>query len=151
MNDLPHTARRTPNWQRNSHAGSMAICLMSGNRRLQMPLPQSINLRSQPVSHRKSHSILLARCSPEIIGGSADLTGSNLTLWNGSTVNCGSDPQGNYIFFGCARVRNDRDRQRVCPARRIHSVRCDIPHGFQNTPETRYGWRHSCEFARSWC
>ena len=37
---------------------------------------------------------------PEIIGGSADLTGSNLTQWNGSTVSSDSNPQGNYIYFG---------------------------------------------------
>jgi len=35
---------------------------------------------------------------PELIGGSADLAGSNLTLWSGSkAVNGGS---GNYIYFG---------------------------------------------------
>lgn len=37
---------------------------------------------------------------PELIGGSADLTGSNLTLWSGSTVNDSSNPQGNYIYYG---------------------------------------------------
>ena len=55
------------------------------------------------VATRQSSKIALDSFGPmlpEIIGGSADLTGSNLTLWNGSTVNCGSDPQGNYIFFG---------------------------------------------------
>jgi len=37
---------------------------------------------------------------PELIGGSADLTGSNLTKWSGSTVLTREDGDANYIFFG---------------------------------------------------
>ena len=37
---------------------------------------------------------------PELIGGSADLTGSNLTKWSGSTVLTRKDADANYIFFG---------------------------------------------------
>ncbi len=37
---------------------------------------------------------------PELIGGSADLTGSNLTKWSGSTVLTRADADANYIFFG---------------------------------------------------
>ncbi len=36
---------------------------------------------------------------PELIGGSADLTGSNLTTWSGSTPITQRD-DGNYIFYG---------------------------------------------------
>jgi len=36
---------------------------------------------------------------PELIGGSADLTGSNLTTWSGSTP-VTRDAGGNYIYFG---------------------------------------------------
>ncbi len=36
---------------------------------------------------------------PELIGGSADLTGSNLTTWSGSKPISQSD-DGNYIFYG---------------------------------------------------
>lgn len=36
---------------------------------------------------------------PELIGGSADLTGSNLTDWKGS-LPVNEDPQGNYVYFG---------------------------------------------------
>ena len=36
---------------------------------------------------------------PELIGGSADLTGSNLTLWSGSTP-ITEKADGNYIYFG---------------------------------------------------
>ena len=37
---------------------------------------------------------------PELIGGSADLTGSNNTLHSGSTVFDPEQPAGNYIYFG---------------------------------------------------
>ena len=36
---------------------------------------------------------------PELIGGSADLTGSNLTTWSGSTP-ISRDAGGNYIYYG---------------------------------------------------
>lgn len=37
---------------------------------------------------------------PELIGGSADLTGSNLTKHDGSRPVTGDDASGNYIYFG---------------------------------------------------
>jgi len=37
---------------------------------------------------------------PEMVGGSADLTGSNLTMHAGSSVISGDDASGNYIHFG---------------------------------------------------
>ena len=37
---------------------------------------------------------------PELIGGSADLTGSNLTTWSGSRPVTRDAPDGNYIYFG---------------------------------------------------
>jgi len=36
---------------------------------------------------------------PELLGGSADLAGSNLTLWSGSVV-VHDDPAGNYVNYG---------------------------------------------------
>ena len=41
----------------------------------------------------------LAPALPELVGGSADLTGSNLTTWSGSKAVDGGGP-GNYIYFG---------------------------------------------------
>lgn len=37
---------------------------------------------------------------PELIGGSADLTGSNLTFWDESKAVTRDESEGNYIFFG---------------------------------------------------
>jgi transketolase len=55
------------------------------------------------VATRKSSQIALNAFGPllpELIGGSADLAGSNNTIWSGSVdVNEGT-PDGNYIYFG---------------------------------------------------
>jgi transketolase len=37
---------------------------------------------------------------PEVLGGSADLAGSNLTLWSGSRGIGREDADGNYIYYG---------------------------------------------------
>ena len=37
---------------------------------------------------------------PELIGGSADLTGSNNTNWSDSQAISATEPDGNYIYFG---------------------------------------------------
>jgi len=41
----------------------------------------------------------LATILPELVGGSADLTGSNLTTWSGSKA-IGREGGGNYLFYG---------------------------------------------------
>ena len=58
---------------------------------------------SKAVATRQSSKIALdgfGPILPELIGGSADLTGSNLTLWDGSTVLSPDNPEGNYVYFG---------------------------------------------------
>ncbi|MCK9466337.1 MAG: transketolase [Thiopseudomonas sp.] len=37
---------------------------------------------------------------PELLGGSADLAGSNLTLWSGCEGISSTDAAGNYVFYG---------------------------------------------------
>ena len=37
---------------------------------------------------------------PELLGGSADLAGSNLTLWSGSQGLTADDASGNYLYYG---------------------------------------------------
>ena len=37
---------------------------------------------------------------PELLGGSADLAGSNYTIWSGSKGVTADDANGNYLFFG---------------------------------------------------
>jgi transketolase len=59
--------------------------------------------RGGDVATRKSSQIALNAFGPllpELIGGSADLAGSNNTIWSGSVdVNEGS-AKGNYVYFG---------------------------------------------------
>ena len=53
---------------------------------------------------------------PEMAGGSADLTGSNLTKHNGSTPISGDDAGGNYVWFG---VR-EFGMTAICNGLRLH-------------------------------
>jgi len=60
------------------------------------------NEKAETVATRKASQIALeALCPhlPEMLGGSADLTGSNLTNWSGSK-GVTADQEGNYIYFG---------------------------------------------------
>ncbi len=55
------------------------------------------------VATRKASLLALnafAPALPELVGGSADLTGSNLTKHSGSTPISAEDAPGNYIWFG---------------------------------------------------
>lgn len=52
---------------------------------------------------RKSSQVCLetfGKYLPELLGGSADLTGSNNTAWSGSKTITSQDFTGNYIFYG---------------------------------------------------
>lgn len=42
----------------------------------------------------------IAALLPELVGGSADLTGSNCTIWNQAVPITGQDATGNYIYYG---------------------------------------------------
>ena len=55
------------------------------------------------VASRKASQMAIEAYAPrlpELVGGSADLAGSNLTLWSGSKTVAGTDPDANYIYFG---------------------------------------------------
>ena len=43
---------------------------------------------------------VVAGSIPEVLGGSADLGHSNLTVWSGSIANTVSQPDGNYVHYG---------------------------------------------------
>jgi transketolase len=61
-----------------------------------------VSAKAEAVATRKaSQNALegLAPLLPELVGGSADLTGSNLTLWSGSKP-VGREGGGNYIYYG---------------------------------------------------
>ncbi|MGH8049334.1 MAG: transketolase [Arenimonas sp.] len=55
------------------------------------------------VASRKASQMAIetfAPLLPELIGGSADLAHSNLTLWKGSKSVASSDPDANYVYYG---------------------------------------------------
>ncbi len=63
----------------------------------------SMQASAKDVATRKSSQIALeafAPMLPELIGGSADLAGSNNTIWSGSVDVRRGDDKGNYIHFG---------------------------------------------------
>ena len=63
----------------------------------------AIDAAGETMATRKASLVSLNAFTPalpELVGGSADLTGSNLTKHDGSQVITGDDAGGNYIYFG---------------------------------------------------
>lgn len=78
-----------------------------------------IDAAGEKVATRKASLIALnafAPGLPEMAGGSADLTGSNLTKHNGSVPISGDDAAGNYVWFG---VR-EFGMTAICNGMRLH-------------------------------
>ena len=64
---------------------------------------QSLVEKAASVATRKASQMALngyGPLLPELIGGSADLAGSNLTIWSGSKPISKENGAGNYIYFG---------------------------------------------------
>ncbi len=63
---------------------------------------QQVNEKAETIATRKASQNAieaLAPVLPELVGGSADLAGSNLTWWSGSKA-VGATGGGNYVYFG---------------------------------------------------
>ena len=63
---------------------------------------QACQDKSENIASRKASQNIIEEFGamlPELLGGSADLAGSNLTLWSGSK-GIQDDAAGNYIFYG---------------------------------------------------
>jgi len=64
---------------------------------------KEVNDKAEKVASRKASQNSIeayAKMLPELLGGSADLAGSNLTLWSGSKGVEAKDASGNYVFYG---------------------------------------------------
>jgi transketolase len=64
---------------------------------------QELQVKKETQATRKSSQVCLnyyARLLPELIGGSADLTGSNLTDWKDVKIFSKATPEGQYIHYG---------------------------------------------------
>lgn len=60
-------------------------------------------LNDKAIATRKSSQLCIeqfAKSLPEMLGGSADLTGSNNTDWSGSKAIKSNDFSGNYLYYG---------------------------------------------------
>ena len=65
-------------------------------------IAQCVANESDVASRKASQQAIaaIALTLPELLGGSADLAGSNLTLWPGATGADASNAEGNYIYYG---------------------------------------------------
>nr|WP_322940540.1 transketolase [Pseudomonas sp. s4] len=64
---------------------------------------QEVAAKGETIASRKASQNVLNAFGPllpEFLGGSADLAGSNLTLWKGCKGVSAEDASGNYIFYG---------------------------------------------------
>lgn len=64
---------------------------------------EATQAKAEKIASRKASQNALNAYGPllpELLGGSADLAGSNLTLWSGSLGVSPSSPQGNYLHYG---------------------------------------------------
>ena len=60
-------------------------------------------VKGENIASRKASQNTLnayGKLLPELLGGSADLAGSNLTLWSGSKGVESDDASGNYVYYG---------------------------------------------------
>lgn len=61
-----------------------------------------VNSKEETIASRKASQNTLQAFGPllpELLGGSADLAGSNLTLWKGCE-GIQTNPAGNYVYYG---------------------------------------------------
>ncbi len=98
-----------PNIQRNTllkPPSSRGVC--RGNFRIRWRehvdgLIARVDAKEETIASRKASQNAiegLAPKLPELVGGSADLAGSNLTLWSGSKGVEPTNNGGNYIYYG---------------------------------------------------
>ncbi len=112
----PAGATREQNWEDAMAAYASAHPELAAElrRRLAGDLPEDFSARAQAwveqcqadgqtiASRKASQNCLnaLGPLLPELLGGSADLAGSNLTLWSGARGVSSADAGGNYIYYG---------------------------------------------------
>ena len=115
-NAVPAGPAREAEWQARVNTYRDAHPVLAGEfeRRVAGKLPidwpqsaqafiDALNQDAVTVASRKASQMTLdgfGPLLPELAGGSADLAGSNLTIWSGSKPVSREDASGNYIYFG---------------------------------------------------
>ena len=108
-------ARRESEWKKQfaAYAAAFPTEAAEFKRRMAGDLPENFaakcaemiaqaNAKAETIATRKASQNAieaLAPALPELLGGSADLAGSNLTMWSGSKP-VGREGGGNYLFYG---------------------------------------------------
>lgn len=109
-------AAREAKWQTlfNAYSKKHPELASELNRRMHKQLPadwsntvnaliNEMNQKKETIATRKASQICINHFSPvlpEFMGGSADLTGSNLTNWTGVKAFTKATPEGQYLFYG---------------------------------------------------
>ncbi len=83
---------------RRSHGELPADFLAQADAYIAQVQAEAPNIASRKASQNAIQAF--APLLPEIIGGSADLAGSNLTLWKGAQTVVGEDANANYVHYG---------------------------------------------------
>ena len=95
-----------------------------------MPLKPEFAARPAKLATRQSSQKVLEKLVPVVpglIGGSADLTGSNGTLTKLHTMVKAGDFTGNYVHYGVREHRHGSDHERHVAAWRHRSLRRHLP------------------------
>ncbi|MCL4168997.1 UNVERIFIED_CONTAM: hypothetical protein GTU68_000174, partial [Idotea baltica] len=115
-NSKDQGAEREQKWQQrfDAYAAAHPELAAEFNRRLAGELPadfesqansfvRECQQKAEKVASRKASQNCLNAFGPslpELAGGSADLAGSNLTVWSGSKAVTKEDASGNYLYYG---------------------------------------------------
>ncbi|ALN84355.1 transketolase [Lysobacter capsici] len=83
---------------RRSHADLPADFLSQADAYIAKLQAEGLTIASRKASQMAIEAF--APLLPELIGGSADLAHSNLTLWKASKSVASSDPNANYVYYG---------------------------------------------------
>ena len=95
------------------------------------------------VATRKASQLALERFAPslpELVGGSADLTGSNLTTWTGSRPVSREAPDGNYVYFGVREFAMFAILNGMALHGGVIPYAGTFPRLHRTTPGTRFAW-----------
>ncbi len=115
-NALDRGADKEASWNQafEAYAGAHPELAAELSRRLKGELPENFSAQAQAyidscqsegstIASRKASQNTLnvfGPLLPELLGGSADLAGSNLTIWGGSKAVSADDASGNYLHYG---------------------------------------------------
>jgi transketolase len=114
---LPPTPPAHPNWLPSSSAAWPANCRPTGTRKPHAYiLAKIVAAKAETIATRKAsrtRSKVSPRLLPELLGGSADLAGSNLTNWSGSKASARDGRQ--LPLLRRARIRHGRDHATALP------------------------------------